>query len=352
MLALADRAVIIIIRSHFWLLARTMMRLPLASLLTLGIVVTCIQTIYSSISLSRWGNMDQAPRQLKMFVEKPSRNNWTEPENFQLLPKRLLTVFGLESSGTTLIAETLAKAVGADVIELFQGLMYRTNKHGERIAIQHISQPWGFFHDEGLDNQTVVAIEVLPPYECAVWPHYFPHDIQETCNKAKPHPKCLQETGLRKRVILPQRFMVNITSHIQWYLERNVEATAVIVVRDDYAHLHGKLRIHNDEMNHAMVEDERAKEFIVEAMQKLESLPKNGHAPQIILLSYETLMSLREPYLFDLYKRLGINSTLSPVLENGNKKYIVPPNGTSNETWWNTHPVNVTMTRPQVKNML
>ena len=120
----------------------------------------------------------------------------------------------------------------------------------------------------------------------------FLTDIQENCNKAKPHPRCFQETGLRKRVILPQRFMVNITSHIQWYSERNVEATAVIVVRDDYAHLHGKLRTHNDAMNHALLEDEHAKEFIVEAMQQLESLPKNGRAPQIILVSYETLMSL------------------------------------------------------------
>jgi hypothetical protein len=96
-------------------------------------------------------------------------------------------------------------------------------------------------------------------------------------------------------------------------------------------------------MNLAMAEDEHAKEFIIQALQQLESLPKNGHTPQIVLVSYETLMSLREPYLFDLYIRLGINSTLLPVLENGNKKYIVPPNGTTNETWWNTHP-NATKT--------
>jgi hypothetical protein len=217
---------------------KTMARLPLAFLLILGIVVTCLQRIYSSIFLS-WGNEDEASRQLQMFVEKQaptSRNNWTEPKNFRLLPKRLITVFGLESSGTTLIAETLARVVGADIIELFEGLIYRNNKRSsERIVIQHISEPWGFFHDEGLGNKTVVDIEVLPPYECAVWPHYDPHNIQETCNKAKPHPRYFQETGLRKRVILPQRFMVNITSHIKWYSERNVEATAVIVIRDDDA---------------------------------------------------------------------------------------------------------------------
>lgn len=333
---------------------KTMRRLPLAFVLILCIVVTCLQTIYSSIFISRWGNEDEASRQLQTFVKKqaptpPAGNNWTEPKNFRILPKRLITVFGLESSGTSLIAETLAKAVGADVIELFQGLVYRTyrtdKRSSKRIMIQHISEPWGFFHDEGLGNQIVVDIEVLPPYECFCWPHYHQYDIQETFKKAKPHPNCFQETGLRKRVNLPQRFMVNITSHIKWYTERNVEATAVVMIRDDFAHLHGKLRTHNDDMNHAMAEDEHAKGFIIEAIQHLESLPKNGRAPQIVLVSYETLMSLREPYLFDLYRRLGINSTLSPVLENGNKKYIVPPNGTANETWWNAHPSNATMTR-------
>ena len=95
--------------------------------------------------------MDEAPRQLQMFVEtqtaSTSRNNWTEPKNFQVLPNRLITVFGLESSGTTLIAETLAKAVGADIIELFEGLIYRTNDKGSRKKSTDI--PFNMFHNLG-----------------------------------------------------------------------------------------------------------------------------------------------------------------------------------------------------------
>ena len=172
---------------------KTRTRLPLAFVLILGIVVTCLQTIYSSIFISRWGNEDEASRQLQTFVQKqaptPAGNNWTEPKNFRLLPKRLITVFGLESSGTSLIAETLAKAVGADIIELFQGLIYRTyrtdKRSSKRIMIQHISEPWGFFHDEGLGNQIVVDIEVLPPYECFCWPHYYQSRYSRDLQKSK-----------------------------------------------------------------------------------------------------------------------------------------------------------------------
>lgn len=325
------------------------MRRPLGIVLSFIIATACLQTFFISVSLVMLSKEeDKSSRNLHVFVGRfpsPLENNslhqttliskWSSPNNFEILPKRLISVFGLESSGTNLVADALIEAVGAKYPVTFQGLIARTPKQSrQRIEVQHISQPWGFFHHEGLENQTVVDIDVLPPHECMVWPHYELRDIQVSCNKAKPHPRCLNETGLRKRIILPQRFMVNITSHIQWYQERGTTATAVVVVRDDYAHLHGKLHIHNDNMTHALMEDSHAKEFIIEAIDRLSSVPENRRPPQLILVSYETLMALGEPYLFNLYKQLEINSTYTPKLKSGNKKYIQTPNGTDNETWW------------------
>ena len=40
-----------------------------------------------------------------------------------------------------------------------------------------------------------------------------------------------------------------------------METTAVVVVRDDYARLHGNILIHNENLTHALLEDFHAKKF-------------------------------------------------------------------------------------------
>lgn len=52
-------------------------------------------------------------------------------------------------------------------------------------------------------------------------------------------------------------------------------------------------------------------------------------------------MSLQKPYLSDLYRQLGIRSAYMPLLKNGNKKYVMPLNGTDNETWWSLDPATL-----------
>lgn len=167
--------------------------------------------------------LDDSPRHLLRAKEQPTI---ATGQHFETLPKRLITVFGLESSGTTLLAETLAKAVSAEEHKLIGGLSYRTRD--SHVEIQHVSLPSGYFH--GLKNQTVVDIDFLPPPRCMTWPHYSNPVLQSSFDNLKAHPKCLKETGLQERVKLPLRFMVNITSHVLWYQKRGVVVTAVIMV--------------------------------------------------------------------------------------------------------------------------
>ena len=52
---------------------------------------------------------------------------------------------------------------------------------------------------------------------------------------------------------------------------------------------------------------------------------RRGHSNdgvRVLTVSYEALMALRESYLFDTYKMLGVNSTYIPEFKDGNAKYI------------------------------
>ena len=273
---------------------------------------------------------------IKMGAQLDNRTNVVQPHNFRVLPKRLISIFGLESSGTSLLTDAIAKACGTKKYKRFGGLIY--GDYDTRIQVQHISLPWGFIHKDN-KNQTVVDIDFLPPYSCMAYPHLHEPSRQEREDSRAPHKFCSEEIGLPgdKRIKLPQRFNVNITSHVRWYQKHGSQVTAVIMVRGDYTHVHGKLN-HNDNLNQAWKEDLHGKRLIVDAIQQLSSLPKNGNPPELIIASYETLMSLQKPYLFDLYKQLGIQSTYAPGLKDGNKKYIIPPRGVDNETWKNINP--------------
>ena len=246
-------------------------------------------------------------RDFHVLTKRPIKD-----EGFHVLPKRLITVFGLESSGTKFLMRTLAKAAEANEEPGFGSLTSRN--YDTQTEIQHVSLPWGMPYKR---TESIPDIHFVPPLECSVWPYYHKDGHVPISRHTPPDKHCYNETGLRKRVLMPQRFMVNITSHVKWYRDRGVNATAVILVRDDYTHFHGKLRYKRNQQS-AAYEDFHAKEFIADAMRQLNSI-------ELVMVSYEMLMSLQTPYLQDLYKRLGMRSSYVPVFQNGNKKYIVPP---------------------------
>lgn len=79
-----------------------------------------------------------------------------------LLPKRVLTVFGPESSGSTFLASTLGAAAGIidGVVETIP--RQATSLDGEW-EVQHLSLPWGWLCEEGED---INIVETLVPEEC------------------------------------------------------------------------------------------------------------------------------------------------------------------------------------------
>ena len=225
-----------------------------------------------------------------------------------VLPRRVITIFGLESSGTTFLYQTLSKALNATVV-----IPDLSARAGDDVEIQHISQPWGLFGTKTGDYST---IDLVPPLGCASF--YDRDDVVLS-------DRCQEETGLNPEHEYPLRFFVNITSHVEWYRSRGVDCTAIIMTRDYSTHLDGKKKhmlwpIFWNRV--AAAEDRYGKQLMVEAMNVLDGSVSPGGLAELVMVSYETLMFLRQDYLFKVYQQLGIDSGYVPTFRDGNAKYV------------------------------
>ena len=81
----------------------------------------------------------------------------------EILPNRLISVFGLESSGTTFVATTLARAMGKTDPG---SVVLRWSSNDLQTQVHHISEPWGFFR-QGEKNRLPPVVDVLLPEECS-----------------------------------------------------------------------------------------------------------------------------------------------------------------------------------------
>jgi hypothetical protein len=222
-----------------------------------------------------------------------------------LLPERIITVFGLESSGTTFVHKTLAKALR---LGQRQGGEY-TNAD-QSIWVQHISLPFGSF-----SKATVGFAGRFEPLE--VVPVFVPEKCSQPQGRSppRPAPKECEPFG-PKLIPRPGRFFVNVTSHIQWYRERGVDARAVVVVRDPSLHFKGILKTHCPNETAAYEQFVTGRALLKHAMQHLDP----------VVVSYEALMTLQTKYLQEIYNELNISTSSlkayqQPTFSNGNVKY-------------------------------
>ena len=220
--------------------------------------------------------------------------------------------------------------------------------------VQRISLPWGVMSDEdeeeGYDNNNpsasepmMAALPMIPvvyPKRCQLNP-----PIQERKQSSShaavlvqpPQPPPHECHAFMEDQILPHpkntRFFVNISTHITWYRERGVLVYPIMVVRDPLLHFIGLLNKSTpgrapkgtttdttpteqevDRMAHRSYNEYKVGQAIM-----VETIAK-GLNP--IVVSYETLMTLRINYLCHLYWLLGIDSDYLPSFKNGNTKYL------------------------------
>jgi hypothetical protein len=264
-------------------------------------------------------------------------NSLADDEITSILPKRLITVFGTESYGSTFIATAIGIAAGVKSPDDKKRLSFRTTDSERNIEVQHISLPTGYGPHGDICIKPINGVPtkdmpVLLPAPCmSVLSRYKDEKFARAMLAEIPFPEaCHEEAGLDDFVVYPSRFFINVTSHIQWYRERGVEATAVIMMRDSSISHISKLRSLCPQEKVAEQQNEHARQLMREAIDKLDPFS------EIVLVSYEGIISLRESYLFDIYQQLGINSTYTPSFKDGNAKYIVTPTKTESRAWFTT----------------
>eukprot|EP00970_Alexandrium_tamarense_P009774 scaffold1958_cov198-Alexandrium_tamarense.AAC.19 len=353
--------------------------------------------------------------QQRKEIRRPPKDWKAPPPKEHLLPKRVITIFGPESSGTTFLSTALGVATGAfnasgqwqeilgmPIEKNSQGRASRTTNSrtpvkkmdfkttvGKRESspdgtweIQHLSLPWGWMCEESSeDNSHLRIVDALVPDECfryerdASLDAHFAESLfwnqhrREMMDKQKKEhrnhrrltgsvtqddpvmrEKCRSQVHISENsgdcggkcgegpydgyALYPQRFSVNITSHIEWYLSRGVDITVILSMRDRTISRKGKLKGHCEIGEVGDQEDAIALELMSEALQKYGirgsrrgtlSTDVSGKE-RAISVPYEALMSMKQSYLFGLYRQLGINSTYVPSFSDGNKKYITDAN--------------------------
>lgn len=235
------------------------------------------------------------------------------------LPKKLYLIYGLESSGTTFFAKTVASALGIPPM-----LQPDTVESRDRtIHIQHISLPLGYVGpgNWGYNQRFTHPLPIVPVY--------FPTGCRPGANPIRSGPpipvrapsNCVSFMG-ETVTSTPYRYFVNITSSVRWYRERGVKVYPIMVVRDPSFHFQGILKMHSQNSDAAYVQYQMGREIMLQSLT-------NGIVNPIIV-SYETLMTLKMSYLKEFFEKVDIDyntngntNKFQPTFRNGNLKYAV-----------------------------
>jgi hypothetical protein len=246
-------------------------------------------------------------------VKKESAYYYHYLDNHQIirtvLPKRMITVFGLERSGTSLVFHTLGKALNLTRVK---GEEEYTNHPDNTIRIQHMSLPLGEFSEHHKDYlKRFEPLHVLPVKALS---RCMPKTKDASSSSSSSSSTISANCKIFANVVPPPapRYFVNITSHLQWYQRRGVQVQAVVVVRDPTLHFQSiSQKCENETAAYAQYEQGVA--LMQHAMQ---------HVNPITVVSYETLTTLRGQYMNEIYESLGIQSDYMPPIRNGNAKYV------------------------------
>lgn len=202
---------------------------------------------------------------------------------------KFILVLGHESSGTRLIADTIAQATGFD----YDDGENKTNAKGELV--------------DSFLTKTV--------HQWWMTPETIQYDTSRISRRSLPHGG-LDNTEIELKVgnqALGRDFLDPLPL-LDGLKKAGYDVYAVLTVRDRNVAVHSKCREHtggdsavaNHEMDQALA--------ITQSVL--------AHHDKCFVCSYEALMTLGAPYLQELYAFLGIESDYRPVLRDGNAKYI------------------------------
>ena len=277
-----------------------------------------------------------------------SFSNLTNTPDFSILPRRIYSIIGLESSGTQFVSRIIAEGV-KNGTSYREGSQYcgKDNHHNcneyDDIMVQHFSLPWGSTCQRDTNPP---VIDVVVPSQCTR-KQTLKSEIEQ-CNEITQDIWGFARDGAATNY--PKRYQLDIVSHKEWYDAHGVEQFFIIVVRDQTISSTARSK-HCNNQSLKDGEEEVGTDIIVNAIneyiladgeknvtkdtykfwvaEKFQHLRKGrrklGTLPfgnNVALVSYESLIKLGPTYVQMLYEVLGIDTDYIPQVEDGNAKYI------------------------------
>jgi len=254
-----------------------------------------------------------------------------------VLPKRVISVVGADRSSTLFLSAALAAATGCSHTG-GESSQHAVSEDGA-FEIQYMPLPWDHSCEvnsalsevsERNVNDTQILLDSIAPVQC-----FSPSDVsilQKCKHDASISQEVFEEVSSRQQAedmvsLLPNRYFVNVTSHIEWYLSRDIDISVVLVMRDTSI---SKKEWISCGISSTLVDASFEKSmglmkeaFVAYGMHG-SRVPKVG-TERVLIVSYEGLMEMKDSYLYEVYNELGIDSTFLPSFIDGNAKYIIDP---------------------------
>ncbi len=280
----------------------------------------------------------------------------------KILPKKVYSVIGLESSGTQFVTGIIRNALKQRSYR--EGASpYRApvldNLHTQ---VQHFSLPWGSCCQCREAGGFTPVLDLVLPSQC-----YRRGNPYDDCGKIARDLWGVPQEG-SNTVRFPPRFNLDIVSHKEWYDSHGVEQYFIIVMRDPSISRTARFKGHCSNETLLAIEEEAGTKIMIDAINRYiletddvekmvtpetypywqsqfrqeerrrlssslwpfpsSSLQSSFFIPnknKVVLVSYETLNLLKETYVKVLLQALGIevdpNIPLLPI-KDGNAKYV------------------------------
>ncbi len=275
--------------------------------------------------------------------DKPQLAQSPTYTKYSILPKKIISVIGLESSGTQFVSKIFEDALNtgpyregslpcketcADESLECEQKHYIAKPHAcvenSEVQIQHFSLPWGA---DCISRPNPPVVDVILPQQCSR-AQTDTNEIQQ-CNQMAADLWGIQLNG--KAIKYPHRYQLDITTHKKWYDAQGVEQIFVIVMRDNTISYAAR-ESHCSDPDRRKQEDEVGMEIIIDAIntfilndddekvttksfrhwvakqdqdkgkRRLSAVPARCN---VVVVSYESLIKLGGTYVKMLYSTLG-----------------------------------------------
>ena len=337
-------------------------------------------TIFLSVALLLTANDNYRLRLYLQYHEKNYSKNLLSTESnddlahitpsYSIMPKKIYSVIGLESSGTQFVSKIIEDALQTGPYRegsrpcretctdesLYCTAMQKVAeahpcRENADVQVQHFSLPWGGTCHE---HPNPPILDVVLPQQCSR-AQEDPIEIEQ-CNAMAQELWGITLNG--QPVKYPVRYQLDITAQKKWYDSHGAQQIFIIVIRDDmisYSARHNHCNIPENRKQEeevgtdlivnaintyilkdgAKVTKKTFQHWIAEQYQHsnngtrtidsskggrmLSALPSGNN---VVVVSYESLVKLGSTYVKMLYNTLGIESDFIPEIRDSNEKYL------------------------------